>query len=123
MEALVGQQADFEINPVLYKKPVGGSKDGCDVAIFSHPHQDSGSTVMDVLQLLDVFAGDPNEECVTVVQHGGDKGMDRFFSIRERKCRAEFYNIYKVNEGDLVKVFDMGLKGQTRVYSDTKVGD
>ena len=49
--------------------------------IFAHPHQDPGSTVLDVLQSLDVLARDPNEECITVVQSGGDTGMDELLCI------------------------------------------
>ena len=44
-----------------------GSEDGCDVVKFPHSHQDPRSAVLDVLQPLDVLAGDPDEKCVTVV--------------------------------------------------------
>ena len=64
MEALVGQKGNLEINSVPDRKPVEGFEDGCDVVVLPHPHQDSGSTVLNVLQLLDVLAGDPDEECV-----------------------------------------------------------
>ena len=79
MEALVGQKGDLEFDPVLDRKPVGGFQDGCDVVVLPHPHQYPGSTVLDVLQPLDVPAGDPDEECVAVVQPGGDKGVEKFF--------------------------------------------
>lgn len=36
--------------------------------ILSDSHQDPGSAVMDVFQLLDVLARDPGEESVAVVK-------------------------------------------------------
>ncbi len=53
-------------------------KDGSDMIIFAHPHQDPSSTVLNVLQLLEAFARDPDEERSTIVQPGGDKGVDKF---------------------------------------------
>lgn len=83
MEALVGQQGDFVLDPVLNRQSVEGFKDRCDVIVRLHPHQDLGSTVLNVLQLLDVLAGDPDEECVAVVQPGGDEGVDKLLGVRE----------------------------------------
>ena len=62
-------------------------EDGCDVVVLPHPHQDPGSTVLNVLQLLDVLAWDPDEECVAVVQPGGDKGVDELLCI----CQVEYW--------------------------------
>ena len=45
--------------------------------VLPHSLQDPSSAVLDVLQLLDVLARNPNEKCVTVVQPGGDKGVDK----------------------------------------------
>ena len=78
MEALVGQKGDLELDPELARKPVERFGDGCDVVVLPHPHQDPGSTILDVLQPLDVLAGDPDEECITLVQAGGDNGVDKF---------------------------------------------
>ena len=58
-----------------------GFENGCDVVVLSHSHQDPSSTVLNVLQLLDVLAGDPDEKCVAVVKPGGDKGVDKLFGI------------------------------------------
>ena len=49
------------------------------MVIFAHPHQDPSSAVLDVLELLDAFVRDPDEECIAVVQPGGDKGVDQLF--------------------------------------------
>ena len=73
-------------------------EDRSDVLIFPHPHQDPGSAVLNVLQLLNALARNPDEECVAVVQPGGDKGMNQFFSIRQRECGAEFGNVPEVVE-------------------------
>ena len=48
----------------------------CNVIILAHPHQDPSSAVLDVLEPLKALARGPDEECVAVVQPGGDKGMD-----------------------------------------------
>ena len=49
--------------------------------VFLHSHQDPGSIVLNVLELLDAPAKDPCEERIAVVQSGGDKGMDKFLRI------------------------------------------
>ena len=48
---------------------------------LSHPHQDPGSAVLNVLELSEALARDPDEECVAIVQPGGDKGVDEFFGV------------------------------------------
>ena len=119
----MGQKGNFEFNPVLDRKPVEGFQDGCDVVVLPHPHQDPGSTVLNVLQLLDVLTWDPNEECVAVVQPGGDKGVDKFLCIRDSEYGAKFCNITEVKEGGFAKLFNVSLKSQVRVHSNTKVCD
>ena len=78
----MGQKGKLEFDPGLDGKPVEGFEDGCDVVVLPHPLQNPGSTILDVLQLMDVLAGDPNEACVAVVQPGGDKGVDTIFRHR-----------------------------------------
>ena len=39
---------------------------GCDMFIFPHSHQDPSSTALNVLELLDALARDPDEKYVTV---------------------------------------------------------
>ena len=55
------------------------------MVIFAHPHQDPSSAVLDVLELLDAFVRDP-DECIAVVQPGGDKGVDQLFGVRQCEC-------------------------------------
>ena len=83
MEALVGQQGNLVFNPEWDREPVEGFENWCDVVKFSCPCKDPGSTVLNVLEFLDVFVGDPGKKSITVVQPGGDKGMDEFFCIWE----------------------------------------
>ena len=109
------------LNWILYW-PVEGFEDGCDVLVLPHPHQDPGSTILDVLQTLDVLSGDPDEECVAVVQPGGDKGVDKFFGIGESEYGAEFCNVPEEEEGGFAKMLNVGHKGQ-RVHSDNEVSD
>ena len=68
IKAFVGEQTDLVLNPLFNGKLVEGFEDGCDVVTLPHSHQDPGSTVLDVLQLLDVLAWDPDEKCIAVVQ-------------------------------------------------------
>ncbi|XP_053181430.1 LOW QUALITY PROTEIN: P2X purinoceptor 4-like [Scomber japonicus] len=48
---------------------------------------DPSSAVLDILELLNALARDPDEECVAVVQPGGDKGVDQFFCVCEGESR------------------------------------
>lgn len=48
---------------------------------FLHPHQDPSSAGLYVLELLNALARDPNEECIAIVQPGGDEGVDQLFCI------------------------------------------
>ena len=67
INALVSEKRDLELNSVCNREPVKGFQDGGDVFVLTHPHQDPGSAVLDVLKLLDAPARDPDEECVAVV--------------------------------------------------------
>lgn len=51
------------------------------VFMFLDLHQDPGGAVLDVLQLLNVLARNPEKDSVTIVQPRGDKGMDQLFYI------------------------------------------
>lgn len=81
MYALVGKETDFILNSVLNGQPVEGFQDWSDMVIFAPPRQDPGSAVLNMLELLQSPARDPDEEGITVVQPGGDKGMDQLLSI------------------------------------------
>lgn len=64
------------MNSVLYQLyTVQGFEDGCDVLMFVHSHQDPGSAVLSVLELLNTFARDPDEK--------GEEDVDKLFSLRK----------------------------------------
>ena len=48
-----------------------GFENWCDVIKFSLCEA-PGSTVLNVLELLNVFVGDPDKKSITIVQPGGD---------------------------------------------------
>lgn len=56
--------------------------------IFAHPHQGPYSTVLDSSELLKVLAGDPDEKCVTIVQPGGDKGVEFAYVSEMKECNV-----------------------------------
>lgn len=74
--------------------------------VFPHPHQDPRSTVLDILEAP---ARDPDEECITVIQPGGDKGVDQFLCSREGGGGAKLSNIMEVEEGSFVRLLAKSL--------------
>lgn len=99
------------------KKPVQSVKDAGDVCMFTHPHQDPDSAVLSVLELWKALARVSDEECVTVVKPGGDKGMDEL--LRKGKRWPELGNITKVKEGNFANVGDMIFKAKMGVKNLT----
>ena len=95
VDALVGEEGDLELNSECDREPVKGFEDGGDVFIFAHPHQDPGSAVLYVLELLDALARDPDEECIAVIRPGGDKGVDEPLCICLGECRPECGNVLR----------------------------
>ena len=73
IEAFVGEQQYFIVDPEWDSEPVQWLEDGGYVLIFSDSPQDPGSAVLNVLQLLDALARNPGEESVAVVQSRRDK--------------------------------------------------
>ena len=52
MQTLMGVKEDFEFDAEVNGEPVQSAKDGSDVLMFTHSHQDPGSAVLDVLKPL-----------------------------------------------------------------------
>ena len=98
MNALVGEEGDLVLNSEWDREPVKRFQNGGDVIVFADPHQDPGSTVLHVLQSLDALARDPDEECITVVQSGGDKGVDELLCICQGECWTEFGDVPELTE-------------------------
>ena len=65
--------------------------------MLAHPHQDPSCTVLDILQFLEAFARDPNEECIAVVQPEETKAWTSFSCKSE--CGTEFGNVSEVKKG------------------------
>ena len=62
MDTLMSEKGNFVLSPEGDGEPVKRTEDGCDVVIFSHPHQYPCSTVLDVLEPLKSVFVDPNEQ-------------------------------------------------------------
>lgn len=107
MKTVVGGQEDFALYTEVNRKPVQRAEDGGDMFMFPHPHQDHGSAVLHILELLKAPARDPDEECVTVIQPGGDKGVDEFLASGEEEGWAQFRNIAKTKEENFTDRSDM----------------
>lgn len=60
------------------------SEEGSQCSVL-HPHQDPSSAVLDLLELLNALARDPDEEQDVMVQPGGDKGVEQLFCICQSK--------------------------------------
>lgn len=75
MQTVMGVKEDFKLSAEVDGEPVQGVNDGGDVPMFTYPHQDPGSAVLNILEPLKALFRDPNAECITIVQPG-DKGMD-----------------------------------------------
>ena len=46
MQTLMGVKEDFEFDAEVNGEPVQSAKDGSDVLMFTHSHQDPGSAVL-----------------------------------------------------------------------------
>ena len=110
IDTLIGQETDLILNPEPNRKPVKFMEDWCDVLRFTHPHQDPGSAVLNVLQSLQAPTRDPDEECIAVVEPGGDKGMNQLLCIGKGEGGAEFRDVPEVKECSLTNKLNMGVK-------------
>ena len=90
VKAMVGAKGDLKLDSEWDREPVRSFQDGGDKIIFAHPHQDPGSAVLNVLQSLHALARDPDEECITIFQPGGDKGVDKLLCICQGERLAMF---------------------------------
>jgi len=75
-----------------------------------------------VLQSLDVLARDSDKESITVIQPGGDKGVDERLCICQGECWTKFGDVPEVIENCLTEVFDVGVKSELGVHFNTQVG-
>ncbi len=120
MQTVMGVKEDFEFDAEVNREPVQSAKDGGDVLMCTHSHQDPSSAVLDILEPLEALARDPDEECITVVQPGGDKGMDKFLCCRTGERWPEFGDITEVKEGSFANMIDMIVKAKMGVKPDSQ---
>ena len=96
-------------------------ENGSDMVEFTRSHQDPGSAILNALEPLQALAWGPDEKCVTVIQPGGDEGVDQLLGIRHRESGAEFGYIAEVEKGCLAEVIYVGFIMEVWVHFDTKV--
>ncbi|XDV12961.1 hypothetical protein PO909_001499 [Leuciscus waleckii] len=82
---------------------------------FAFDGRDPGSAVLNILELLKAPSRNPDEECITVVQPGGDKSMDELLCSRKGKGGAQFGNIAEVKECSFADGGDMTIEGKVGV--------
>lgn len=112
MQTMMGVKEDFKLNAEVDGEPEQGVMDGSDMLMFMRPHQDPGSPVLNISEPLKALARDSNEECFTVVQPGGDKGMGEPLSSRRGERWPEFSDITEVKEGSLANVVDVIIEAK-----------
>lgn len=98
-----------------------GVNNGGDVLVFTYLHQDLGSTVLNILEPLKALFRDPDAECITILQPGGDKGMDEHLSSRMVERLPELSNMTVVKEGSLANVLDVIVKAKIGVKPDSQI--
>lgn len=108
MEGLIGEY--FIGNVAFDWEPVKVNEGGCDVlsglGVGKHP----GSWVLHVMESVQGFAGYPGQDCVTVVQVGGNEGMDEGLSHGVREWWPESGDIFKVEEARFCDWFNVLLE-------------
>lgn len=121
VQTVMGVQEDFKLNAKVEEEPVQAVKDGSGVLMFTHLHQDPGSAVLNILEPLKALVRDPDEECVTIIQPEGDKGMDEPLSSRKGERWPKFGDVTKVKEGSLADMVDVIVKAKKGVKPDSQI--
>lgn len=108
VNALMDENSDSVLNSEGDGDPVEWMEDGwCGLA----SHQDPSGVVLNVLELLQALAMDPDEKHIAVVQPGGDKDVDEFLCFRKAEGGTEFGNIFEVEKWKLALMFDVVGEG------------
>lgn len=76
IKSFVGDEEDLEMYTLFNGKPVKLTEDGGDVFSGGGSSEQSGSRVLNILQLLENRGGEAIQDAVTVVKSGGDEGVD-----------------------------------------------
>ena len=113
----------FEVDSEFDWEPVEFLEDRSNVVSGSGSGEQAGSGVLNILEFFEDLGGDAVEEAVTVVESGGDEGVNEGLGSSVGEHGAEAGNVAEVKEGSLGDLVDMGLEGEGRVKEDTEVAD
>ena len=75
MERLVSEEECFVLNPGLDRLPVKMDEGGGDVLPGLGAGEKPGGRVLDVLEPLQGFAGNPGQDSIAIVKAGGDESV------------------------------------------------
>ena len=95
VESFVCEQEYFEGYAGFDGEPVE-REDRCDVVTGLGVGEEAGSRVLNHLKSMEGARGDAGEEGVTIVQTGGDEGVDEGFSSRGGEAVSDFCNVAEV---------------------------
>ena len=96
VESFVCEQEYFEGYAGFDGEPVEREEDRGDVVTGSGVGEEAGSRVLNHLKSMEGARGDAGEEGVTVVETGGDEGVDEGFSSRGGEAVSDFCNVAEV---------------------------
>ena len=96
VESFVCQEVCFECYAGLDRDPVEGEENRRDVVTGAGVSEEAGSRVLNHLKFMEGAGGDASEEGVTVVQAGGDEGVDEGFGSRWSETVSDFCNVAEV---------------------------
>ncbi len=76
MKGLVGEEEDFVHDMGLDWEPMEMDENRGDVLPGLGASENPGSRVLDILEPVQGFAGNPKQDPIAVVEVGGDEGVD-----------------------------------------------
>jgi len=77
MERRVGEEECFVLNPGLDRQPVKVEEGGSDLSPGLGAGEKPGGRVLDVLEPLQGFAGNPGLDSIAIVVVGGDQSINQ----------------------------------------------
>ena len=96
VESFVCEQECFEGYAGFDGEPMEREEDRGDVVTGSGMGEEAGSRILNHLKSMEGAGGDADEEGVTIVQTGGDEGMNEGFSSRGGEAVSDFCNVAEV---------------------------
>ena len=121
VEGFEGEEEYLEVDALFDGEPVERVEDGSDVFTGPGVGEEAGSRVLDHLKSMEGMGSDAGEEGVTVVEAGGDEGVDEGFGSRGREAVSDFGDAAEVEVGGLDDRADMVIEGEGGVQDNAKV--